>query len=199
MGLFDSLKNMAVNIVKKEAREAVNDAVKNVGKGKNRSESFSFAALPANLAEMQQLPEAKLDSAFKTTALVMAALCRYPDDPDAAIEMLNWLKGPEDLSTYEKGFIKERLTKMKYIPLSYFKGATPENGYVPSVPYTISVYENPYSFDNDGWATMWVESSGADNKRQIKLRQKKSTNQWFLNDIQCLSEIRIPVAEDVWA
>ena len=43
---------------------------------------------------------------------------------------------------------------------------------------------------------MWVKSGGADSPRQIKLRQKPSTGQWFLNDIQCLSDIRIPTEED---
>ena len=33
----------------------------------------------------------------------------------------------------------------------------------------------------------------------IKLRKKPSTGQWFLNDIQCLSDIRVPASEDPWA
>ena len=33
----------------------------------------------------------------------------------------------------------------------------------------------------------------------IKLRKKPSTGQWFLNDIQCLADIRVPVEEDPWA
>ncbi|MBQ8759203.1 MAG: hypothetical protein IJZ20_05870, partial [Clostridia bacterium] len=86
-----------------------------------------------------------------------------------------------------------------YIPFSYFIGATPENGYAPSTPFTIEVFENPYSFDNENWATLWVKSSGADNMRSIKLRKKPSTGRWFLNDIQCLSEIRVPTSDDKWA
>lgn len=35
--------------------------------------------------------------------------------------------------------------------------------------------------------------------RSIKLRKKPSTGQWFLNDIQCLSEIRVPQEADPWA
>ncbi|MBE6651632.1 MAG: hypothetical protein E7613_10030 [Ruminococcaceae bacterium] len=170
-----------------------------MGKGTNRSESFTFNSIPNNLSELQALPEAKLDSAFKTTALTLLALCRYKDSPDDAIEILNFLKGPEDVSTYEKGFIKERLYEKEYIPFSYFNGATPANNYEPSLPLTISVYENPYSFDNENWATLWVKSGGADNMRSVKLRRKPSTGQWFLNDIQCLSEVRKPVAKDDWA
>jgi len=151
------------------------------------------------VAELQALPEASLDSAFKTTALTIIALCRYEQDPAAAIEMLNFLKGPAEVSTYEKQFIRERLQGKAYIPRSYLAGATPQNGYQPTTPYTVTVSENPYSFDNENWATLYVTSGGADNPRPIKLRKKPSTGQWFLNDIQCLAEIRVPVEEDPWA
>ena len=109
MSIFDSLKRSVGSFLKKEASKAVNDAVKTVGKGTNRSETFTFQALPKNVSELQVLPEAALDSAFKTTALTLLALCRYEENPDDAIEMLNFLKGPEDLSTYEKQFIRERM------------------------------------------------------------------------------------------
>ena len=199
MGLFDSLMKSAEHAVKREAAKAVNDAVSSVGKGSNRSESFTFTTLPTNVAELQALPEASLDSAFKTTALTIVALCAYEKNPDACIEMLNFLKGPADVSTYEKGFIKERLNGKFYKTFSFFEGATPENGYKPTTPYVIKVSENPYSFDEENWATLYVTSGGADNPRPIKLRKKPSTGQWFLNDIQCLADIRVPVADDPWA
>lgn len=199
MGIFDTLKRAAESAIRKEAVKAVNDVARSVGKGRNHTESFIFAALPTTVAELQALPEASLDSAFKTAALTVAALCRYEQDADASIAMLNFLKGPEEVSTYEKQFIRERLNERMYIPRSYFAGATPQNGYQPTTPYTITVTENPYSFDNENWATLYVTSGGADNPRPIKLRKKPSTGQWFLNDIQCLSEIRVPVADDKWA
>ena len=199
MSIFDSLKRTAESTLKKEATKAVNNAAQSVGKGKNRSESFTFATLPTNVAELQALPEASLDSAFKTTALTIVALCRYEQNPDEAIEMLNFLKGPEEVSTYEKQFIRERMEGKMYKARSYFAGATPQNSYTPTTPYTITVSENPYSFDNENWATLYVTSGGADNPRPIKLRKKPSTGQWFLNDIQCLADIRVPVSEDPWA
>ena len=199
MSILDSLKRQLKSQLKRKATELVNDAVKNIGEGKNRSETFTFSALPANLNELQALPESDLKSAFKTTALTILALCRYEHDQNAAIEMLNFLKGPEDLSTYEKQFIAERMKGQEYKPRSFLAGSSPENGYQPTTPYTITVSETPYSFDNENWATLYVTSSGSDNPRPIKLRKKPSTGQWFLNDIQCLSDIRIPVAEDPWA
>lgn len=203
MNIFDSLKRQAKSTIKREASKAVsgavNSAVQSVGKGRNRSETFTFSALPANISELRTLAEASLDSAFKTTALTILALCRYETDPSAAIEMLNYLKGPEDVSNYEKQFIQERLRGKAYKARSFLTGATPENSYQPTVPYTITVSENPYSFDNENWATLYVTSGGADNPRPIKLRKKPSTGQWFLNDIQCLADIRMPVTEDPWA
>lgn len=40
---------------------------------------------------------------------------------------------------------------------------------------TIAIYENPYSFDNENWVTLWLKSGGADNMRSVKLRKKPST------------------------
>ncbi len=203
MSIFDLLKRQAESSIKREAskvvNKAVNSATQSVGKGKNRSETFTFSILPTSVNELQVLPEAKLDSAFKTVALTLAVLCNYEKDANATFEMLDFLKGPESVSQYEKQFINERLNGKYYIPFSFFAGATPQNGYVPTTPYTITIYENPYSFDNENWATLWVQSGGGDNLRSVKLRKKPSSGQWFLNDIQCLSEIRKPESEDPWA
>ena len=60
------------------------------------------------------------------------------------------------------------------------------------------MFANPYSFQNSGWCTLWMHSGGADNDREVKLRQKPSTGQWFLNQILFLSDIRTPAAQDKW-
>ena len=203
MSIFDSLKQAAISALKRESRKAVNKAVntavQNIGKGRNHTETFTFDALPQTLEALRALPEAKLDTALKTTALTILALSRYESDPQTAYAMLSWLKGPEDFSTSEKSFLQDRLRGKEYKVRSFFEGATPENDYTPNKPYVISVIENPYSFDNENWATLYVTSGGADNPRNIKLRKKPSTGQWFLNDIQCLSDIRLPKSEDKWA
>ena len=185
MGIFDFLKTPAQN----EVRPAAG----------NQAESFVFTALPKDLAELKALPEAALDSPYKTAALAVAALCRYGEDREAVYEMLNFLKGPESLSNLEKQFLSDRLADKPYKPFSFFAGATPENGYAPATPWRITVSSNPYSFTTENWATLYVQSGGADAPRPIKLRKKPSTGQWFLNEIQCLSDIRVPTAEDPWA
>jgi len=210
MGLFDQIKNSLTSAISREARQTINkavnnatnaatQAVKNIGKGGNSSKTFKFDSLPTNLAELKAFPEASLDTAFKTTALAILALTRYEQDPEAFMEMLEFLNGPDDAGRYQRQYFDERIKGKAYKVTSFFDGATTENDYKPSTPYTITVYENPYSFDEENWATMYVKSSGADSPRPVKLRKKPSTGQWFINDIQCFSDIRIPKAADPWA
>ena len=119
MSIFDKIFNKAANA----ATNAAKNAASNLG---NKKEVFTFTALPENLAELQALPEAKLDSPFKTAALTVVALCVYAADKNIGIEMLNFLKGPRPLSNMEIQFIDDRLRDGKtYVPFSYFKGATP--------------------------------------------------------------------------
>lgn len=199
MALFDFLKRTLESAFKKEAAKAVNNAAKNIGKGRNHTEKFAFATLPSSVDELKALPEAKLDTAFKTTALVILALNRYETDPAGAIAMFDFLKGPESFNGKEQAFLKDRLSDKGYKARSFLGGATAENNYTPAVPYTVAVSENPYSFDEENWATMYVTSGGADNPRPIKLRKKPSTGEWFLNDIQCLADVRLPKSDDKWA
>ncbi len=193
MGVFDFLK--------KEGQSAADAATwaKAEPTPQNETKSFVFSALPKTLAELRAFPEASLQSPYQTAALTVAALCRYGEDREAVYEMLNFLKGPEPLSNYEKQFLNDRLAGKLYKPFSFFDGATPGNGYAPAAPCRITVSSTPYSFSTENWATLYVRSSGADAPRPIKLRKKPSTGQWFLNEIQCLSDIRVPEAEDPWA
>lgn len=192
MGLLDSLKRFINKLFASEDPNAR-------GKGVKESKTFTFAYIPKNLDELKALPEASLDTAFKTTALAVLILCRFKDDPEAVYGMLDYLNGPDSVSNYTKGFIKERLEGKTYLPFSYFKGATVENNYTPSEPLTITVTSTPYSFDEENWATLYVTSAGADSPRGIKLRKKPSTGQWFITEIQCLSDIRLPVDSNPWA
>jgi hypothetical protein len=113
--------------------------------------------------------------------------------------MLNALKGPAKLSPFEIQFLNDRLKGKEYKPYSFFNGATKENGYTPTMPLTITVKQNPYSFPEENYATLFVHSSGADSDREIKLRLKPSTKEWFLTELLCLSDIRIPNELDPWA
>ena len=191
MSIFDKLKSTA--------KQAVNTAAQSVG---NKRETFTFASLPESLAQMQALPEASLDTPFKTAALTVLALCAYAADKNIGTEMLNWLRGPRPLNGQDISFLNDRFRDGKtYLPFTYFSGSTPENNYTPVQPYRVTVSENTYSRTQfvDGYLTLYVACSGADSPRPLKLRNKPSTGQWFLWEQQLLTGIRIPQVADPWA
>lgn len=191
MGIFDKL----MSDVKQGIGKVAADGLKGMA---NKKESFTFQAIPENLQELQALPEASLDSPFKTAALTVLALTVFAADREKGKEMLDWLKGPESLSAYEISFLNDRLSGKVYLPLSYFEGATPDNSYTPSQPFTIHVSSNPYSFDDPNYATLYIPCGGADSPRSVKLR-KKGDGRWFLWEQLLLVDIRKPKAADPWA
>ncbi len=162
-------------------------------------EKFTFAYVPKSVEELKALPESNMDSPYKSAALTMLVLCNYKNDVEGTHSMLDFLKGPEPLNPYEKQFLRDRLRDKEYKPFSFFEGANVDNDYTPTLPLTIVVSETPYSFREDNWATLYIKSGGADSPRPIKFRRKPSTGQWFVNEIQCLSDIRTPKSSDPWA
>ena len=179
MSIFDKLKKGAADAVKTAAQGAASA----IG---SKKETFTFAALPESLAEMQALPEASLDSPFKTAALTLCALCAYAADKNIGTEMLNWLRGPRPLSGVDISFLNDRFRDGTHVPFSYFEGATPENE------------SNPYSDANEGYMKLFIKSSGADNAREVVMR-KTSDGKWLLWDQVLLVSIREPKSKNPWA
>lgn len=101
MGIFDKLKSTANQAI----NTAANSAASAIG---SKRETFTFTALPESLAEMQALPEACMDSPFKTAALTVLALCAYAADKNIGTEMLNFLRGPRPLNGQEISFLNDR-------------------------------------------------------------------------------------------
>lgn len=162
--------------------------------------NVTFDSLPKNLEEMKALPEADLKKPEGVAALTVAALCVYPADKEECFKMLDYLRGPRPLSNMDKSFIKDRFMDGKdYIPRSYFNGATPENNYEPSKPYTVWMKDNAAPIAEEGYLRLDLRSGGADATRTITLRTKPSTGEWFLWDQTLLVGIRVPVSQDPWA
>ena len=145
------------------------------------------------------MPEANLKNAFGVAALVILAMNNYTDRYDACMEMLTFLKGPGTFYGHEKQRLSDQLKEKPYLMRSYFEGATPENNYKPAQPYKITIFDNPNSYDESGYATLWVKTSGADTERQIRLRKKESTGEWFLVEETLTPGIREPKESDPWA
>lgn len=160
--------------------------------------TYRFSRLPHNVAELKSLREASLKSPAETAALTVLALNEYPRNKDNAIAMLQFLMGPRQMSPYEKQFLRDRFEGKPYLARSFFDGATPGNNYTPTKPYAVTITDNPYSYKEPNYATLYLQSGGADSPRSITLRLKPSTGQWFLWEQRLLSGIRIPAKDDPW-
>lgn len=206
MGLFDHLKSQAMNKVSSGGRHAMNQAMNGVAaaaKGAmqnlgSKKESFTFTSIPASLGEFTSLPQAGLSTPFETAAMTVIALCVYPHNAALSIEMLNTLRGPRPMGGQEQSFIKDRFRETDYVPRSYFDGATPQNDYNPPAPYTITVFDGPYSYQNEGYAKLFIRSGGADSPREVVMRKTKD-GKWYLWDQFLLSSIREPESASPWA
>jgi len=193
MGLFDNLQNAVAG--------AANASGAATGGQQLQRKTVVFQEMPETLEQMKALPQASMKDPFDVAALTVAALCVYPSNKEESIKMLNYLKGPQPLSPMEVAFIADRFRDADYVPRSYLKGATPQNNYIPERPYSVEIYELAHSRDNfkDGYLTLNLNSGGADSPRQIKLRTKPSTGEWFLWEQFILVGIRVPVAANPWA
>lgn len=158
---------------------------------------YVFNVMPQNEKDMQALVDQfGLSDRHNTTAFFMAAYVRYAEDADDGLAMIDVVKGPQPLSDSEKAFIKERLADKKYLPKSYFEGATPENNYQPDSPWTIVVSDEAVSAP-EGYSYTTVSSGGADSPRRVCLRIKGDSHYlWEYNGV--LLGIRLPAEEDPW-
>lgn len=164
-----------------------------------KMETFTFAALPESVEQMKAMPEAAMDTPFKTAALTVCALCAFAASEQAGTELLNFLRGLRPLNGQDISFIRDRFRgERTYIPFSYFAGATPENNYTPGEPYTVVVSSDAHSYDEPGYARLYISCGGADSPRPVKLR-KKGDGQWCLWEQYLLTAIIPPKANDPWA
>lgn len=202
MALFDMFKSKAENAIKKSVNSAVTQgfnkatsAVSNLG---NKKEKIVFSSLPSTFEEFASLPQAALTTPFETAAMTVLAFCYYPQNKDLALQMVNYLRGPRPLSGGDISFIADRFRDSDYVPRSYFEGSTPANDYTPAEPYTIVVSENPYSYQNEGYATLYITSGGADSPRSVQMRKAKD-GKWYLWEQFILVGIRQPESANPWA
>ena len=156
--------------------------------------TFEYDKLPQSVEELKAMSDLKDE--YEVAAMVVLALCHYEKDVDKTIEMLNYLKGPIELSNIDKQFLRDRLVDKKYLMRSYLSGTSVENNYTPTIPYTVTVRDNPYSYSQDGYVTLYITSSGADSDRSVKLRKK--ADQYFLWQNNLMVGIRLPKEEDPW-
>lgn len=90
----------------------------------------SLPELKAHISEGRQ-PE-------RICALFLCALALFDRDKDAGTDAMDILRVPRPMTPYDCQFLCDRLRGKAYLPLAYFEGATPENGYRPQASYPFS-------------------------------------------------------------
>lgn len=164
-------------------REEIKDGVK-----------FTFKRLPVNAKEIEKIVDFKDEK--NVSAMLLATLVRYVENKNDGIEMINVLKGPEDISNADISFLDNRFSDKKYLPKVYFEGATPENNYTPDEPWSVILYDDKIEYA-EGYIRVYVQTAGADSPRAIVLRQKG--DEWFIWDYPAIvTGVRLPANEDAW-
>lgn len=192
MGLFDKFASKAAN----QLGNTLKQTIQNAG---NKSERVVFNSLPESYEQFISLPQASMSTPFQTAAMAVLAFCFYPNDKEVCYKMIDFLRGPRPMNGADKQFIADRFRAKDYVPRSYFAGATPSNDYQPVAPYTVEISENQYSYDEQGYAKLFIKSGGADSPRPIKLHKAKD-GKWYLWEYSSiLLDIRQPESANPWA
>ena len=154
--------------------------------------------LPATLAEFQALPRRTPE---EVCAGFLCALNLSTNSPTDGVAARDLQRGPRPMTPFAGQCLRDRLRGKEYLPLAYFDGATPQNGYRPTAPFTLTVLPDQRPQDvEEGYLRVFLQTAGADAPRPVKLRQKPSTGEWFLWEYSSpLSGIRIPASQDPWA
>ena len=123
--------------------------------------------LPATLAEFQALPRSTPE---EVCAGFLCALNLYTKSPNDGVAAMDLLRGPRPMTPYDSQFLRDRLRGKEYLPLAYFDGATPQNGYRPTAPYTLTVLPDQRPQDvEEGYLRVFLQTAGADAPRPVKL------------------------------
>ena len=161
----------------------------------------TIQSMPADLQEFESLAAMGNKQPENVCALFLCALALFDRNKDEGVAAMNIIRGPRPMTPYDSQFLRDRLCGKPYLPLAYFEGATPQNGYQPTKPYRLNVLPDTRAQDiGPGYIRFFLKTPGADSPRPMKLRQKGSTGEWFLWEYSSiLVGIRTPVSEDPWA
>ncbi len=219
MSLYDSIKNIfgstaekALNNAKSSAKSDIRKGINNLKKNTEnaikkavatKTKTFTFASIPTSVEELKALPGGDMKDPFASVAITILALNMYYNDKALGMAAFDYVMGPGALSNLESQRIDMSIMSNGKDPaISYFEGATVENNYTPKLPYTIKVYEYGTSKDiyDQGYFTLFVKSGGADSERQVTVRNKPSTGEWFAHEFSALyMGIKTAKADNPWA
>ena len=173
--------------------------------------TYTFDKLPATLDELKEF-SLKSDvqgdydyGMFAPMTATIIALHTYGTNKDEAYKMLEYVYGPnQTFNNFDKQFVQTQFATAanKVLQDCYFGGATPENGYKPDQPYTITLEEGPYMIKaKDGKPERhmsFIYFAGADTERYMDVF-KSSGGTWYAyesNYKHLLASVKEPVIEN---
>ena len=138
------------------------------------------------------------DDPVNVCAFFMAGLVRASESWEDGLEIMdevcaskspfedNITEGMPEKDTH-KQWLKE--AERNYIPRSYYKGSTPENGYTPDSPWTLVLTKNEAQTTDYNttaangykYVVYDIQSSGRDTSRQLVLFQRPGETRWYMN------------------
>ena len=171
------------------------------------SQTVKFEKMPTTVEEFVKLRNEIATTPEGGATMFIIALKLQNDNPEVGKQCLVIAADRSRLqqgSTY-KGFqlfvpdnnsIKRQLLQYPYVVNSYYKGATPENGYTAKSPYILNFSSNAYSGSIEkGDFKVFVKCYGADSPRPIRMI-KNNKGYWKAKEWSSMvMGIRKPVVE----
>ncbi len=171
---------------------------------RNKFTEVVFHELPTDYNVFLNIVESTLNLPERAAALFILALRIYAVDNELGIQMLSYLRHLDSLEEQEiKKLLEEPLRKSRYIPLAYFKGASPQNCYTPDEPYVITIKEDSKKSLKRKYKTLYIGCPGAGIYRPItlvKIKKRKVKNKRFLGNpwfVEEYASLTLPVPEPV--
>ena len=171
---------------------------------RNKLTEVTFHELPTDFDIFINIAESTLNLPERVAALFILALRIYAVDSELGLEMLSYLRHQESLEPEEiRNLLEEPLKKSRFIPLAYFKGATPQNSYTPEEPYIITVKADSKRSLKRKYKTLYIGCPGAGVYRPItlvKVKKRKVKNKrllgnpWFVEEYASLT---LPVPDPI--
>jgi len=129
--------------------------------------TVTFSREPVSVEDLKDLD---ITDEYISACAIMFALKMYETDPETSIEMLDYMMDLDrEPSNYDKDFLKNQFSQYPYVIRSYFKDSTPDNSYTVD-ELTLTLSENIYSRQEEGYVKIYLKSNGADSERGITLR-----------------------------
>lgn len=189
MGIFDKLKNSAIDTVMSAATPL--ETNRNLSLCGASRKPCRAAGAPGGSAE-QSVSDCGADRPGPVR------LCRRQKHRSGNAKLA---ARPAASDGQDISFLNDRFRDGKtYLPFIYFAGAAPENNYTPSLPYTVRVESSHVSGEEPGYMKLFIPCGGADAPRPIKLQASgAATGSGSCGSSTCSPASAPPRPPDPWA